>query len=88
MEGFGLLEDRRERKGRRYRLSGLLGVVVCGYFAGCRSLGQCAAFAAALNQRQCRSFGFWRAPRHRPARRPLPYDTMARHLRCAARSLR
>ncbi|MCC5024304.1 MAG: transposase family protein [Candidatus Synoicihabitans palmerolidicus] len=62
MEGFGLLEDRRERKGRRYRLSGLLGVVVCGYVAGCRSLEQCAAFAAALNQRQCRSFGFWRAP--------------------------
>ncbi|MCC5025545.1 MAG: ISAs1 family transposase [Candidatus Synoicihabitans palmerolidicus] len=61
MEAFRLLEDRREHKGRRYRLSGLLGVVVCGYFAGCRSLEQCAAFAAALNQRQCRSFGFWRA---------------------------
>ena len=62
MDAFGRLEDRRERKGRRYRLPGLLGVVVCGYFAGCRSLEQCAAFAAALNQRQCRSFGFWRSP--------------------------
>ncbi|MCC5022657.1 MAG: transposase family protein [Candidatus Synoicihabitans palmerolidicus] len=88
MEAFRLLEDRRERKGRRYRLSGLLGVVVCGYFAGCRSLEQCAAFAAALNQRQCRGFGFLACPRHRQARRPLPYDTMASHLRCAARGLR
>ncbi|MCC5023359.1 MAG: hypothetical protein J6386_11455 [Candidatus Synoicihabitans palmerolidicus] len=64
----------------------MLGVVVCGYFAGCRSLEQCAAFAAALNQRQCRSFGFWRALG--PGKLVAPSHTTLWRAICAARSQR
>ena len=60
MESFGVIEDKRERKGQRYVLASLLATVVCGYFAGCTSLEQCASFAEALDQRQRGVFGFWR----------------------------
>lgn len=63
MEGLGEIEDKRERKGQRYFLASLLAAVVCGYFAGCRSLEQCAAFVAALDQRQRRTLRFWRDPK-------------------------
>lgn len=63
---FEGIEDRRNRKGLRYGLPGILTVALAAVMCGASSLAAIHRFGKRLSAGQCRAYGFWRgrAPCH------------------------
>jgi len=57
------IPDFRRTNGRRYPVACCLSIVVCAYLAGCKTIEECAEFAAGLTQPQLRTLRSWRNPR-------------------------
>ena len=54
------IPDFRRTNGRRYPLACCLSIVTCAFLAGCKSIEECAEFAAGLTQPQLRTLRSWR----------------------------
>jgi hypothetical protein len=57
------IPDFRRTNGRRYPIGCCLSIVVCAFLAGCKTIEECAEFAAGLTRAQLRTLRSWRNPK-------------------------
>ena len=60
---FQDIPDFRRTNGRRYPVACCLSIMVCAHLAGCKTIEECAEFAAGLTQPQLRALRSWRNPK-------------------------
>jgi predicted transposase YbfD/YdcC len=58
LDFFGKVQDKGKKRGKRYKLKSILGLILLGYMRGCKSLAQIHRFTKSLRAREKRKLGF------------------------------
>jgi DDE_Tnp_1-associated len=57
-ERLSKIQDKRDARGKRYKLSSILSLILLGYMQGCRSLAGVYRFGKTLNKSEKKKLGF------------------------------